>query len=245
MDLFWLLWMLVLPILGLVTPIIFLVFWKFIVPAVARMLTWSRFRNVTIHAVADASGFVELVPTKEQLPEGIVRTKRGWHFLPRPISQNPKTDEEKMAERIGLKTHILQSVGKPFLLGYAGKITSMNFATLAGMQQNEESVNLKGYISDMETIIKDMPKHFKKELTLKLKVLKQAMKAEPTTLINPDAIKEIVQKMYPPSMIDALAENRLLKGRKQAGRQYTSLILGGAIIIGLVVLGIAVIMFLK
>ena len=248
MDILFLLWFFILPIVGILTPIFALIFWFFIVPGVAKMLTFARFRNVSIHAVADASGFVELVPTKEHLPEGIVRTKHGWHFLPRPINPpgNPgkKTNANQDAERIALKTHILKTVGKPFLLNYAGKITSMNYSTLAALQQNEARLDLKWYFEELETVLKDLPKHFRKELEKKLAQLKEAAHAEKVTIINPEAIQDTINKMYPPSLIDALAINREMKGMKRRGREMLPLILGGAIIIGIVVIGVVAIIVL-
>jgi len=242
MEILYTLWFFILPAMGILVPIFGAIFWFFIVPGLAKMLTWNRFKNVSLELNANDSGYAELLPTKEELPEGIVRTKKGWQFLPSPIYSNPaKTDEEKQAEQIGLKKYILKGIGKPIRISYAGKITSMNIGTLAAMQQNNKQINLEPYFKSIQNIVDDLPRHFKKELKQKLKLLKQATKAKPLTLIDPEEIKTAVPKMYPPSLIDALAINREMKGMKRRGKELTPLILGGAIIIGLVVLGIALI----
>ena len=212
MDILYMLWFIILPVIGILFPTFALIFWFFIVPGLAKKLTWNRFRNVEAHLVGDDSGYAEFVFTKERIPEGAARTKRGWHFLPQPIYQNPgKTDELIQAERIALKKYILKDFGKPFLIDYAGKITSMNLGTLAALQQTEKQVDIKWYFDEMEKIIADTPKHFRKELSKKLKALQQATDAEPLTNIDIGTIKEAVPKMYPPSLIDALAINREMK----------------------------------
>lgn len=245
MELLFILWFFVLPILGILFPIFAGIFWFLVVPGIAKMLTWSRFKNVSLHLVGDDSGYAELVPTQEELPEGIVRTKKGWHFLPSPVYSNPtKSEGLQKAEKLGLKKYILKGLGKPIWIDYAGKITSMNIGTLAAMQQNEEQLSLKWYFDEMTKIIADTPKHFRKELNKKLKVLEEATKAKALTLIDIDEIKQAVPKMYPPSLIDALAINREMKGMKRKGKEMIPLILGGAIIIGLVVIGVVAILTL-
>lgn len=245
MEILFLLWFFVLPILGILFPIFAGIFWFLVVPGIAKMLTWSRFKNVSIHLVGDDSGYAEFVATKEELPEGIVRTKKGWHFLPSPIYSNlGKSKGLKRAEQIGLKKYILKGLGKPIWLDYAGKITSMNIGTLAAMQQNKNQLDLKWYFDEMTKIIADTPKVFRKELSNKLKALEEATKAEALTLINIAQIKSAVPKMYPSSLIDALAINREMKGMKRRGKEMMPLILGGAIIIGLVAISIVAILVL-
>jgi len=250
MQLFWIVWMFILPILGITLAVLAPIIWFFIVPKVARMLTWCRFRNVSIHAIADDSGYVELVPTNVELPEGVVRTKRGWRFLPRPrwkTKKEKRLNEKKrqeldMAEQLGLRKYVLKGLGKPFWFGYAGKITAMNPATLAALQQTNNPHNPTGNFQVIEEYIKNIAEPFRKDLTKMLTQLKQQVKAKSLTLINTDAIKTVVPQMYPASLIDALATNREYYGMKRRGREYTGLILGGALIIGLVIFGIIALM---
>lgn len=247
MELFYLLWFFVLPILGFLFPILAGIFWIFLVPSVSKRLAWARFRNVSIHAVADDSGQVELVVTKEELPEGIVRTKKGWHFLPRPFSTKSKKKIDPtglLIERLALKTYTLKGLGKPILFDYAGKITSMNPGVLAGLQQNEKKLSLTPYFDEIDKIVDDMPRHFKKELNKKLDALEEATKAKPITNLDINKIKAVVQKLYPPSVWKAFGINRELKGMKRRGKELMPLILGGAIIIGLVAITIVSIIVL-
>lgn len=248
MQIFYIVWMFVLPIVAVTLITLIPVFWFFVVPKLARKMTWWRFRNVSIHAVGDDAGYVELVATKEYLPEGIELTKRGWHFLPRPIYEkgNPiavDLDQEKI-EKLGLRKYTLKDLGKPFWYDYAGKITSTNPGVLAALQQTKQLFKIDRYVADIQKFVNDLPEHFKKPLNEKLKSLKKATRAQPITHIDIEKIKQIVPKMYPPSLIDALAANRELKGMKKAGKQYGGLILGGALIIGLVIIAILALAFL-
>jgi len=245
MEILYILWFLILPVMGIFVTIFGAIFWIFIVPGLAKMLTWNRFKNVSFHLVGDNSGYAELVPTKEELPEAIVLTKKGWQFLPSPIYTNPaKTEEEKQAEQIGLKKYILKGIGKPIWISYAGKITSMGMGTLAAMQQTEKQVDLKWYFDEMQKIIADTPKHFRKELDKKLKALQEATKAKPLTNIDIEGIKTAVPKMYPPSLIDALAINREMKGMRRMGRELLPWILALAVVFGMVAVSIALILVL-
>lgn len=255
MQVFFVLWFLILPILGILTPIFTVIFWVFIVPKVAKMLTWARFRSVSVHAIADDSGYVELVTTDVELPEGVVRTKRGWRFLPRPIwkplkkrKKNPFTKREvalEGAEKLALKKYVLKGLGKPFFLGYAGMVAAMNPATVAALQQTTKNpINLTLHFNKIYEFANDMPKHFRRPLTKMLDELKSYSIAKPLTLIDPRAVKEILPEMTPPSLMEAIETYSEMVGMEEKGKQYGRLIIGGALIIGLVVLGVVAMLIL-
>lgn len=245
MEIFWILWFFILPIIGIVTPILALIIWFVLVPKVARMLTWNRFKNISIHAVADQAGYIELLPTKESLPEGIERTKKGWRFLPKPIWKGNPGEETSELEQLALRKYILKDYGKPFWIGHAGKVTAMNPGTVAALQQDEKPLNVEPYIEDVENFAKDIPQHFYRSLKPKLKKLRQVVSAKEYTLIDIDKIKELVTKMYPPSLIDALATNRELKGMRKRKGEYMPIILGGMIIVGIIAFTVIVLVMAK
>lgn len=260
MQIFFILWFWVLPILGITTPTLALIVWFFIIPKIAKMLTWARFKNVSIHAIADDSGYVELVPTKVELAEGVVKTKRGWRILPRPIwkktnkgrgKQTPITDQE-IAERLALKKYVLRDLGKPFWFGYAGLCAAVNPATLAILQQNPiSSSNPDIHFNEIRTYVETLPEqfmwnnqtiHIRKDLTEKLNKLHEGIKVTPLKYIDPRAIKEILPELTPPSLMDAIEAYGELVGLKEGGKKHTTLIIGGAILAIILILGIVAIM---
>jgi len=255
MEIFWMLWMFVLPIVGITLTVLAPVFWFIIVPKIARKLTWERFRNVSYHFIGDASGYAYLESTKIDLPEGVQKTGSGWRFLPRPRWKSPKKSKKTkktnptsemldLAEKHALKKYVWKDMSKPVWFDYAGKVASVNPATLATLQQTKDTLKLDAHFSRISEFVKDMPKHFQKPLTKMLDELQKYAKAKPLTLLDPTAIKEVIPQMYTPSQLDALATNRETYGRKRTGRQYTSLILGATIVVGILVFGIIAIMLL-
>jgi len=251
MQLFFILWMFVLPILAIILTILIPVFWFFIVPKIARTLTWKRFRSCSFHLIADDSGYAYLLATKEEIPEGIVDTKKGWRFLPRPSwlksKGNPKPKKDKQrVENIMLRKFVWRDMGKPIWFGYAGKVTSANPATLAGLQQEPyEAPNTDGYISNIINYVKALAQPHRRELTKRLEDLKKGLTFKELTIVDPTIIKKLYPKMFTPSQLDAFGTNRETRGMKRAGRQYTPLILGAGFIIALAIIGIVAIMLLK
>ena len=241
MDLLFLLWFYILPPLAMILLIVGVIGWFFLMPGASKLLFWARFQNVILHFIADASGLLEIVKTKERVPEGVELTNRGWRFLPQPLisRENPGelTDDEKDAERITLKPHILKTVGKPVFLDYAGKVTSMSFTTLAALQQRKNTIDLNWRVEELEDFGNMLPKGVKKDFTKKVKELQRRVNAKPLTPVNPEAIREIIPDQYSPTQIEALAENRYQKGMRKSRRDLWPLILGGAIIIGVVIIG--------
>jgi len=246
MDLLFLLWFYILPPLAMILLIVGVIGWFFLMPGASKLLFWARFQNVILHFIADASGLLEIVKTKEKVPEGVELTSRGWRFLPQPLisKENPGelTDDEKDAERITLKPHILKTVGKPVFLDYAGKVTSMSFTTLAALQQQNNKINLQWHFDELKQYGGMLPKTVKKDFEKKIQDLQKRVNAQPLTPINPEAIRAIIPDQYSPTQIEALAANRLEKGRRKARKDLWPLILGGAIIIGIVAIAIVAIM---
>lgn len=261
-QIFFILWMLVLPILGIISPIIFAVFWLFIVPKLAKMLTWARFQNVSIHGIADDSGYFELVKTDVELAEGVVRTKKGWRFLPRPIwkplskrRKKKSYDPLEDAEHIALRKYVLKGLGKPFWLGYAGLVPSTNPATLATLQQTPTNPNNPHiYFNKIQAYIESLPPqfpwnnrtiHIRKDLTKMINELQLYLKSKPLTILDPRALKEILPELTPPSLMDAIETYSEMIGREERGTQYGRLIIGAGLIIGILVFGVIALMVLK
>lgn len=259
LQIFFILWMFVLPILGIITPILSLVIWFFIVPKLARKLTGARFRNVSIHAIADDSGYVELVTTDVELPEGVVKTKKGWRFLPRPIykllTRKKKKNYEALegAENIALRKYVLKGLGKPFWFDYAGIVASTNPATLAVLQQNQNPSNPQVHFNKIENYIESLPKefpwknqifHIRKDLKKMLEEIREHLKSKPITTLDPRAMKEILPELTPPSLMDAIEMYSEMVGREERGTQYGKII-GVGLIFGVIIFGIIAIMVLK
>lgn len=239
MQLFFILWMFILPIVAILLGIIFPIFWFLIVPKFARRLTWERFRKISYHVVADDSGYAYILSTKEEFPEGVVNTKKGYRFLPRPSwmkgNPKPKDDNTKTTENVMLRKFMSKDLGKPLWFGYVGKVASANPATLGGLQQTEgETPDAKGFINKIKDYVKNLAKDPKDHLTKMLTELEKGLNFKPLTLIDPTKIKELFPKMYTPSQVDALATACELLGAKNAGKQYTGLILGIGLILAMV-----------
>lgn len=253
MELFWILWMFVLPIVGITALSLVPTFWFFIVPKISRMLTWKRFQKVSFHVIADDTGYVTILPTTEEIPEGIVKTKQGYRFLPRPKWKKTLGNPGNTAPLL-LRKFIWKEMGKPIWLGYAGKVAAVNPATLAGIQQAQSSEQIgqpKTVLNKLEKYVRKLPKtlavksvhgqksfNLREDLTKMLKSLQNELNILPLTLVDPTKIKEVISQMYTPSQLDALATNREMYGMKKRGQEYGKLILGGALILGLVIIAI-------
>ena len=251
MELFFILWMLVLPIVAIVLLLVVPIFWFLIVPKIARKLTWERFRKLSYHLIADDSGYAYLLSTKEELPEGIVNTEKGFRFLPRSPwmkgNPSPKDSETKHVENLMLRKFFWKDMGKPMWFGYAGKVPSVNPATLAGLQQTEDKPpDTSKFIDKIIDYLKVLGQPHRKELASMLKSLKEGLAFKSLTVIDPTKIKEVIPKMFTPSQLDALATNREQRGMKRAGKQYTGLILGIGLILAILIFGtIAFMTFVK
>jgi len=252
-------WLLVLPALAIFLICFFPIFWFIIVPKLARTLTWARFRKCSILALADDSGWAEIVPSKKEIPEGLVNTPNGWFFFPRPrwksekrerkqtqqtqTNPTPSDEDDAAMESVMLRKYILKGMGKPFWFGYASKVTLVNPGALASLEETSSSpmdVRLK----KIQDRVLSLPESLRQDLPTLVRELKDALKVKPINVLDPRKIKRISDQLYPPSQIEALETFAEAYGMKLRGKEYGKLIIGLAAIIGLVILGIIVVNFL-
>jgi len=260
-DIFFLVWMWVLPAVAIMWSIIVPIFWFVILPAVSKKLMWARFRNSSILAIADDTGWAELVVTAKSLPEGILETKtRGWRFMPR-LRWKKKADatvsddeaerlrKEEFAENLASRKYILKDLGKPFWFGYDGKNALVNPPTLAALQQNPSKGvgNPEGFLTNLREFAKTLPMEAYNNMNKLVDELHENLvkKQSTLTILDPKVMKAVVPTMFTPSQIDALAANRELYGATKRGHEYGKLIIGGALILGLVIIAIVAIMYLS
>ena len=259
-DIFFIIWVWVLPALAIMLSVLVPLVWVFIVPKVSKKLMWARFRNSSILAIADDTGWAELVVTAKSLPEGILETKtRGWRFMPRlrwkkKADANVSDDEaerlrkEEFAENLASRKYILKDLGKPFWFGYDGKTALVNPPTLAALQLNPvKSVgNPEGFLTNLREFAKTQPVNVYESMNKLIDELHEnlAKKQSSLTILDPKVMKAVIPTMFTPSQIDALAANREMYGMLKKGHEYGKLIIGGALIIGLVILGIVAISYL-
>lgn len=257
-DIIYIIWMWVLPALAIMWSVLVPVVWIFIVPKTSKRLMWARFRNSSILAIADDSGWADLVVTTKSIPEGIFETKdHGWRFMPRVQLKkelDPKqagvssenTDQTQLAEQIASRKYILKDLGKPFWFCYDGKVAVVNPATLAALQETSRQHNPESYLTKMREFASTQPVQVYTELTKLIEELHETLQKKTSTLtvLDPKIMKTILSKMFNVSQIAALATNREEYGAKLKGHEYGKLIIGGALIIGLVILGIVAISYL-
>lgn len=211
---------------------------------------WARFKNASIFALADESGWAELVVSTKTLPEGIHQTKdHGWRFHLRPIySKVAKDPTKEQIEHLASRKYMLKDLGKPFYYGYEGKVPIFNPAILMALQQSSSpSGNPTMYFGKIEEFIKkDCPASVVSPLMGLVEELKQNLEneAHKITILDPKIIKEVLPQMNTPSQIDALAANREQYGALKKGRDLSKLVIGGMLIIGLVAVIVASLYFL-
>jgi len=78
-----------LPMTGLILSIVisvtlFLVHEYVILPPIARRLRKAKWNKGVIAFIQDDTGNVRLTISTKELPEGVIKTNRGWFLLPRP-----------------------------------------------------------------------------------------------------------------------------------------------------------------
>jgi hypothetical protein len=162
MDLFNLFNLLITLLPTIVTVVVFLIWWFVVVPKVARTLTWARFGNKTISILGDDEGYIEIVPSKQHLPEGVINTKRGYRFLPRPLG-NPGPDATPTGVLPWMyKKYTLKGLGKPAWFGYAGKVPNFNppvGAVFCGTPVNPEFEPVQLDLTEITTLMDTIPKN--------------------------------------------------------------------------------------
>lgn len=260
-SIFWVIWMIALPIFAILFMVFAPIFWFLIVPAIARMLTLARFKKVSFHMVADDTGYTVLLPTKEELPEGIVQTKLGYRFLPQPtVKENPTSNKDRHIEALLLRKFIWKDMGKPIWFGHVGHVASVNPTVLAATQQPKK-IKAVGHpdvaLEKLREYVKKLPKTFtfggilrqksfnlRSDLMGMLKVLDTEIHRKVYTVLDATKVAEIVPQLYTPSQMDAYGQNRIMKGMIMRGKEYGKLILGSALIIGLVIIAILLVVTL-
>jgi len=213
-DILYLVWMWLLPALAVMWSVLVPVVWFFIVPKISKRLMWARFKNANIIAMADDSGYVDLMVTTKNLPEGLHHVeKRGWFYQCRAMqTEKPKDENTKLIEQIVTRKYILKDLGKPIWFCYAGKATLFNPQSLALLEGDSQE-----------------------------KVASSTKKVKILDLKN---LASVIDQMVTPSQSDALATYSEMIGMEKKGHEYGKLIIGGALIIGLVILGIVAISYL-
>jgi hypothetical protein len=249
MDPLFMIWFFVLPILGMCFVIVFPIFWFFIVPKISRKLTWARFGKCNLVMLTDDAGWAEIIVSHKGIPEGVIETgKREWRFLPRPKTKVGEANElEEKAQSIMLSKCILKDLGKPIWFGHAGKVPLVSPLTVAGLQvdPNVSSNNPTKYLDDIKRFVSNIPILFQKPLLDMLLNLEQKLNMKTITYLDlRQTIKQNIPQMYTPSQLKQLAVNRELYGMEKAGKQWTPLIIGGAVLVILLILGILAISFL-
>jgi hypothetical protein len=255
-DILYIIWMWVLPALGMMFTVLVPIIWVFIIPKISKKLMWARFRNSSIIAMADDSGWAELVVTTKTLPEGIHQTKEhGWRFMLRPrwkkpLGDNPTEDQikrrerEEQVEQLASRKYVLKDLGKPFWYGYDGKVTLVNPPTLAALQQSSSHIgNPTIYFAKIEEFVKrECPEHIATPLKGLVEELKENLEREAhkITILDPKIIKEVLPLMNTPSQIGALAANRERYGELKRGHDYGKLALVAIVVLGMVAVVIAI-----
>jgi hypothetical protein len=139
---------------------IFAFWWFVVVPKVAKTLTWARFGNKTISILGDDEGYIEIVPSKKRFPEGVIDTKRGYRFLPRPLG-NPGAEGTGVDQWM-FKKYILRGLGKPCWFGYAGKVPNFNpmvGAVFSGTQVNPDFQEVQLDLTEITSLMDSIPKN--------------------------------------------------------------------------------------
>jgi len=250
-TIFFIVWLIVLPIAGMIFIVFGPIFWFLIVPKIARTLTWNRFRKVHFHFISDDVGFAHLVPsTTEVIPEGVVRAEKfGYRLLPR-LTSGGNPDGDNLIKRLLLRKYIWADMGKPIWFDYAGKVGSFNPATLAILEQSQGK-NPVGkpdvILNEMSDYVKALPKalvlkdktySLREDLAKMLERLKTEITIQELTVMDPSVVKSLLPTMYTPSQLKALALNREQYGMEKRGKEYGRLILGGGLIIAILIFGI-------
>jgi hypothetical protein len=244
-DILYIVWMWLLPSIGISLTFLDVVIWFFILPKISKKLMWARFKNSNIIALAGDSGWVELVVSTKTLPEGIHQTKEhGWRFQLRPRwTKEAKPENQALVEQLASRKYFLKDLGKPLWFTYEGKIPLVNPPTLAALQYNAKPSNPTPDMMTAKLVefATTMPEHLATPLKKLVEELKEKLeeKAKNLTILDPKIIKETLPQMITPSQIDALAANRERYGELKRGHEYGKLALVAIVVLGMIALVIA------
>jgi len=245
MELIWMIWFLVLPVVALVLLGLIPVVWFFIIPKIARKLTWARFGDTNIAGIADSAGYFDLEVSRKSLGEGVLDVgKKIFRFLPRPLFKSAKkqpSTKESQAERVILRKYILKGLGKPIWLGWAGKVPVANPEAVAALQGEHTAIHnpstniekIKQYVDEK------IPAKFQKGLHKLLNEIGENIKPViPVFNLDLDVLKEVLPKMNTTSQMKALANEYYLKGQASRDRDILKVGFVAMIILGMIVLAI-------
>jgi len=230
-------------ILIVCVPIIFIWFWKRMLPKASRTFFWIHRRKTPPLLLCHDSGKGMLVGIKERAGEGVVMTDRGrYKILPRYLSASPAKPkgEEEAGPALNpnpldemtvkdysdwvVKRTYLEGLGLPFFVGYTGSLCLLNPEALALYEagnlafQNEEG------------------KFMFNPRKVKGKTVDKAL--QPLLLLDPRKIKQIVPAGYDHEQIAALVADaeelaRLGKGIPRAALMGILVILIIVAVVGL------------
>lgn len=246
MQLFYIFWFIVLPIIGILALALVPLVWRFIVPEIARRLTWARFGKCDVLDLSDDSGWTDLIVSRQGLPEGVKydpETKT-WRLLPSPPYEKKgkkrkkgKPEDRALQERakeIILKKSMLRGLGKPIYRGYVGQIELINSSTAAALSSSPSlgsnpSISLENVdlsIGKLKDFAKSLGEHIKKPLLAQVESVESALKIVENSINEKKDAKKI--KYYDPKA--AIKENlpqmftpsqisALARNREEYGRE--------------------------
>ena len=246
-SIIFILWFYILPVIGILAVILGPIIWFFIVPPVARRLTWGRFGSSNAVLLADDSGHAELIVTRHRLPEGVLLWKEGrkrfWALLPR--TGKGKTEDETRLKEILTSKFILKDWGKPIWIGYKGKPALVNPLTLALATSNPGgNAPLKTIEQNLDTLQKYAEDELAKKDYERIKEIIEKIREEivnatkTVKVLNPTLIRTLIPQNYQASQLKAIANVSEDIGREEAGRDYIRMGMGFSLIVAILILGI-------
>lgn len=222
-DMYFIVWMVALPLLAIIGMIGAPIFWFFLVPGIARRLTMARFRPGSLQCITSHTGLTDIVQSRFEIPEGAIRNKYGWFGLPRPsykpLEGMPKEDEDKIvkANSIILKKCILKDVGKPIWFGVSDQVAMANAQTLSALEE-KNSLNPAVQITNLRDFSTKLRRNLQPDLKRLVDELEAHLHVEPTTYFDPRVIREVFPLNFQQSLLEGIGWNREQFGRGMQGR---------------------------
>jgi len=251
MDMFMWFFYVVCPLVGLVfmltAPWLIPLIWLRLIPKPARTLTWASRKKQPPAIIVHDSGRAAVTLIKERRGEGVVVTDRGkYKLLPRYIGLGTETETEQEGKKKGknpngedkkvtrvlknfrdwvTKRAILTGLNMPIYFGYSGSLCLLNPEALALYEAGEMKVQTPEGVFDFNPEKK------------RNKKIEDAV--QPLMLLDPRAIKAIINRTFDTTQISSIVEDAIELGR--LGRPFNKTLLG-ILAVGLVV-GVAILAF--